>query len=95
MRKFQFCVKNLNMHNYRIQLFSSIKDRLGKREINVDIDAPEISVAHLIEEISKNYPSISKDLTFCRVAINQEYKRKEELLKKDDEIAIIPPVSGG
>jgi len=44
--------------------------------------------------ISKTYPEFSK-LSSLAVAVNSEYAQDDVPLNRNDEIAIIPPVSGG
>ena len=40
-------------------------------------------------------PSIAKHLPRIAYAVNQEYRSKDTVLRDGDEIALIPPVSGG
>jgi molybdopterin converting factor small subunit len=43
----------------------------------------------------QRYPDVSNMRHACRVARNGEYLREGELLEPGDELAVIPPVSGG
>ena len=52
------------------------------------------SVAELKAQLIISYPELSK-LTSLAVAVNSEYAEDDVSLTVDDEIAIIPPVSGG
>ena len=57
---------------------------------------PEAStVGHMAEEMVSRYPEITIDSGRLVVAVNQEYQEHGYTLTADDEVALIPPVSGG
>ncbi len=77
-----------------IQLFASLKDAAKASQIEAEI--PDgASVAQLLEAVAREFPSLEKWLPHCRVALNLEYASKDQLVREGDEIALIPPVSGG
>ena len=41
------------------------------------------------------YPVMTSDSGRLVVAVNQEYQEHDYVLAADDEVALIPPVSGG
>lgn len=51
----------------------------------------------LLEQLITEYPALAEVMKTCVFAVNQEYLGKEETtpLKDGDEVAIIPPISGG
>ena len=62
------------------------------------LDSNEIrNLDSLKKYIISNYPDLKKhlDQEILRFAVNQEYIVENIDLKKDDEIAVFPPVSGG
>ena len=62
------------------------------------LDSNEIrNLDSLKKYIISNYPDLKKhlDQEILRFAVNQEYIVENIDLKKGDEIAIFPPVSGG
>ena len=68
---------------------NSHEERLDSNEIkNLD---------NLKKYIVSKYPNLKKylDEEILRFAVNQEYIIENIDLKKDDEIAVFPPVSGG
>jgi len=76
-------------------LFGIAKDIVGKSVIDLsNLDTLPQSVAELKKLLAIEYPDFSK-LSSLAVAVNSEYATDDIALKKDDEIAIIPPVSGG
>ncbi|WP_282056932.1 MoaD/ThiS family protein [Maribacter luteus] len=78
-----------------IILFGITKDIVGKSSLDVStlIQKPR-SVGELIGLLNDTYPEFRKLSSFA-VAVNGEYASQEVDLKENDEIAIIPPVSGG
>ena len=73
--------------------FGIIKDITGLNsieiEVNTDINIEQFVV--LLQERFSNFPDIGN----FTVAVNEEYKEKDYILKRNDIVAIIPPVSGG
>ncbi|GAA4717138.1 molybdopterin converting factor subunit 1 [Brevibacillus fulvus] len=78
----------------KVLLFASLAERAGKREIIAQIPNGS-TVSKLLEQISADYPELAKLLPSCFVSLNQEYAGPESVVNAADEIAILPPVSGG
>ena len=76
-----------------ILAFGIVKDIFQKPVIEVDLKGAP-TVANLKAELEKNYPRLS-NLASYMVAVNNEYATTDLMLETKDEIAIIPPVSGG
>ncbi|EFA85749.1 molybdenum cofactor synthesis protein 2 small subunit [Heterostelium album PN500] len=83
-------------------LFAKVKEMiLGEHSkddsVIVNLPANKCTTHQLISELKLKYPNISNLLDVCMVAVNLEYiDRSNDLeIKKRDEVAIIPPVSGG
>ena len=77
----------------RILAFGIAKDILGARK--TELDLPETStLGDLRNRLLKEHPSFSK-LNSLRFAVKQDYVSDAALLEADDEVVIIPPVSGG
>ncbi|KXZ55492.1 hypothetical protein GPECTOR_2g1041 [Gonium pectorale] len=53
--------------------------------------------ADLLQHIISSHPALESVMKTCVFALNQEYLRPEdkEALKDGDEVAVIPPLSGG
>ncbi len=76
-------------------LFGIAKDIVGRSTINLSPDSTlPGSVAELKKLLVADYPDFSKLSSFA-VAVNSEYANDDVVLGHNDEIAIIPPVSGG
>ena len=78
----------------RVLFFGVLKDRAGKSgEV---LELPEgAEVRDLLSHYSSEVPAMRDLLTSIAVAVNQEYAGPETRLKSDDEVALLPPVSGG
>ena len=59
-----------------------------------ELDQSGLSVKELRSILYSTYPKFSKIKGFM-IAVNQEYATEEMAVNANDEIAIIPPVSGG
>jgi len=76
-----------------ILAFGIVKDIFSKSIIEVDV-TDTATVAILKTQLEEKYPRL-KQLSSYMVAVNNEYAWQEQLIDTRDEIAIIPPVSGG
>lgn len=74
--------------------FASIREKIGDSQIIILPPVP-ITVSGLLDYIKFHYPQVTEHLAIARVAVNQEFVTPSFLLKEGDEVAIIPPVSGG
>ncbi len=78
----------------KILYFSSIKDKIGKKEEELELKE-QIPVSKLIDILKEKYPHISEYFNRVMIAVNEDYVEENYLLREGDVIAIIPPVSGG
>ena len=76
-----------------ILLFGIAKDIVGKHELKMEVGKP-CNVASLKEKIIQQFPGFEL-LRHLAVAVNNEYANNETMVNEGDEIALIPPVSGG
>ncbi len=78
-----------------IKLFANLKDKAGKSELH--IAAQQLTLSDLIERIAREHPALSEMLSCGRiiVSINQELAGRDALIKDGDEVALMPPFSGG
>lgn len=76
-----------------ILLFGITKDIVGKSKLTYEVP-DQATVPDLLESLKKTYPAL-QDISSVMVAVNNEYGQKSQTLHESDEIALIPPVSGG
>jgi molybdopterin converting factor subunit 1 len=76
-----------------VRLFAGLRERAGDR--HVDVELPEgASVGDLLAAMETT-PVGRLEPGQCVVAINREYAPATATVRAEDEIALIPPVSGG
>lgn len=77
----------------KILAFGIAKDIFGSSFIEVEV-AEDLQVAQLKSTMEYIYPKL-KEIKSYMIAINDEYAQDDMSIQASDEIAIIPPVSGG
>jgi MoaE-MoaD fusion protein len=77
-----------------VRLFASAREVVGKQEVIVD--APEgITAADLLTQLVAQYPDLRRLASSLKLALNHEYVEGGRRVAAGDEVALIPPVSGG
>lgn len=78
----------------RVLLFGAAADRAGVREAEL----PQPGAANLESlwsSLADRYPDLSPMRDTLAFAVNGEYARAEARVSPGDEVAVLPPVSGG
>ena len=78
----------------RVRFFAILKDRAGTDAADVEL-ADGATVAVALDAIATRFAGIASLLPRVAPAVNREYARREQTLNDGDELALIPPVSGG
>lgn len=63
--------------------------------IAVQIDSPEVTVAHVMTELAAEVPALTQSLKSSRLAINHAYAGAQQAITSEDEVALIGMVCGG
>jgi molybdopterin converting factor subunit 1 len=79
------------MNQITVRLFASMKDAAGVDAIQVRAS----SVAEVARELSTRFPAAQRLLERSRFAVNQQFASADIKLNDGDEVAVLPPVSGG
>jgi len=78
----------------RVLFFGMLKDLVGQSSDSLDM--PEGSlVRDVLEHYAARMPRLRELASSIAMAVNQQYAGVETKLKSDDEVALLPPVSGG
>ena len=77
-----------------VRLFASYREKAGASEIEVELPQ-EATVGFLASLVADRYPEITQRPDSLVIAVNQEYTDHLHGLRDGDEVALIPPVSGG
>ena len=82
------------MARLKVLFFASCREAAGRREADLEFDGP-LTVAGVLETLCRDHPSLRPLSGILQVAVNAEYASRDAPLRDGDEIALIPPVSGG
>ena len=73
--------------------FGIAKEIFGSSEIHIDVN-DGLNVSGLRVLLEGRFPQLTK-LKSYMVAIDEEYAEDSQIINSGNEIAVIPPVSGG
>ena len=76
-------------------LFAGAREATGVAEAQLDFEEAELDTAALLVKLEAAYPKLAELLPRCALACNGEYADGVQPLADGDEVAVIPPVSGG
>ncbi len=76
-----------------VLLFGISKEMVGKQKITFEVEE-STSVADFKKALHNEYPKLI-ELNSMAIAVNSEYALDTDTLRPNDEVALIPPVSGG
>ena len=82
------------MPSHDVLLFASLRERMRSETLHIDTDGVA-TVQDLLDAIARQHPGIADLLSQCRVAVDQTFVTSDAVLSGGEEIALIPPVSGG
>ena len=77
-----------------VRFFALIRDRSGFSQMELALE-PGASVASAAEAIERQFPQLKSLMPRIAFAVNQSYVDRTTALCDGDELALIPPVSGG
>lgn len=78
----------------RVLFFAQLKDLTKCDSLEIVLSSP-MSVEQLWAELIGKFPALAKHRSSVRLAKNQEYAQPNAQFSNTDEVALIPPVSGG
>ncbi len=78
----------------RVKLFTVLRDAAGKEEVILPW-RQGMTYLDLIVELKKKFRGMSPLLDSSFVAVNGRFAERGTALMPEDEVAVLPPVSGG
>lgn len=78
----------------KVLLFAAARDCAGEREVTLSLEE-DATVSQLKQELGCRFPALGVLAPVLSVAVNQEYSPDRTVLRPEDEVAVLPPVSGG
>ncbi|CAN0578591.1 unnamed protein product, partial [Laminaria digitata] len=81
----------------KVLFFASCREMAGTKETSLQLPGASSTTSKLRQHIVEKLPGLKPVAATVTLALNQEYLDPEEdtPLKDGDEIAFIPPISGG
>ncbi|MCX8173077.1 MAG: molybdopterin converting factor subunit 1 [Thermoplasmata archaeon] len=77
----------------RIKYFAGLRDITGRESETIDVKE-KTRIADILKMVYSKYPDMRKTAEII-VARNRQYADENERVEDGDEIALLPPVSGG
>jgi molybdopterin converting factor subunit 1 len=77
-----------------VRLFARLRDLAGSGEIVRDVPAPA-TVQTVWRSLVTDFPAMADYEKTMSVAVNADYSRMSASVTDGDEVAFLPPVSGG
>jgi MoaE-MoaD fusion protein len=82
------------MTTVNVRLFAGLHDLVGKRDLVLEL--PDgATIGDLRDQLGEEYPVVQAFLGTLVCAVDEEYVPSEHVLREGDNVALIPPVSGG
>ncbi len=78
----------------KVRTFAALRDALGFGEQKLELPVGT-DVAGLLARLAADHPDANVPSRRFSVAINRIYAKRDSALQDGDEVALIPPVSGG
>lgn len=78
----------------RVLFFGQLKDIVGSAQDDAEL-SEGARVEDLFERYGRRFPKLAEFRPSIAASVNQEYAEWRAPLREDDEVAFLPPVSGG
>jgi len=78
-----------------VKLFAHLKDLAAKSELSITFSTGTVET--LLKQVSHDYPALT-DVLCCGgilISVNQEFVKMDAMVRDGDEVALMPPFSGG
>ncbi|MEE2637760.1 MAG: molybdopterin converting factor subunit 1 [Acidobacteriota bacterium] len=77
-----------------VRLFARLRDIAGAGEVSRQVP-DDATVSTVWETLANEFPELSEYRASISAAVNAEYSRMDAPVGDGDEVAFLPPVSGG
>jgi molybdopterin converting factor subunit 1 len=78
----------------KVLFFGAAADRAGTRETELEVE-DGATLAEIWPLLAGRHPDLGPMRDTLAFAVNGEYARGEDAVSPGDEVAVLPPVSGG
>ena len=77
-----------------VRLFAVLRDVLNADVVTWHLREP-VQLKELYDQISEKHPALSPHRNFVRFALNESWASPDSKVQNGDEVAFLPPISGG
>ena len=77
-----------------LKLFAAARQAVDQELLELEL-ADGATITDLKNELVKQFPQFESMREHLLVAVDAEYAKEDQVLMPDQEVALIPPVSGG
>jgi sulfur-carrier protein len=77
-----------------VKLFAAYQEAYQASELRLELPQ-STSVIHVFDRLLKEKPELEKWRNLTRFGVNLQFVTADTLLENEDELVLIPPVSGG
>lgn len=78
----------------QVVVFAGLAEAAGERAVELPVELPA-KVSDVKRAFAERFPAAAEQVKGCFAAVNQAYAGDEETIRPGDEVALLPPVSGG
>ena len=78
----------------KVRLFASLRESAGVSELALELP-PGATAEDAWGRLAQGFPALAPRRTSLAASVNRRYARFDVVLQDADELAFIPPVSGG
>ncbi len=78
----------------RVRLFSTYREIVGSKDV-VWTAEPGTTLAQFQDAFLRRHPRLASHRDTMMLAVNQTFAEPSTVLRDGDEVALLPPVSGG
>ena len=77
-----------------VRLFARLRDIAGAAELAREV-SPDATIGTVWRQLVGDFPELAQYERSISSAVNADYARMDHTLSEGDEVAFLPPVSGG
>ena len=77
-----------------VRLFARLRELAGRESWELDV-APDATVSDAWAAVTSEHPPLAPFDRAISCAVNANFSRMSQPLHEDDDVAFLPPVSGG
>lgn len=79
----------------RVVFYGGLQRDVGAKEQELRIEQETLTIAQLMDQLIGRYPQLRSKLSIVVCAVGAEIVTENHPVRDGDEVALLPPVSGG